>query len=71
MSSKVVSNPKLIGSNYLSWKRKIIDVFRSKNVWRLAKGDQTKLVNSKDLEIWEDRCDQVRGLIGQIVSNNL
>ena len=54
MSSKVVSNPKLIGSNYLSWKRKIIDVFRSKNVWRLAKGDQTKLVNSKDLEIWED-----------------
>ena len=49
----------------------MIDLLRSKNIWRLAKGDQTKLVNFKDLEIWEDRCDQVRGLIGQIVSDNL
>lgn len=53
----------LVGSIYLSWKRKMIDL----HLWRLAKGEQMKTTNANELEIWEDRCDQVRGLIVKTV----
>jgi len=34
MTSKVVFFPELVGSNNLAWKRKMIDVLRSKNLLR-------------------------------------
>ena len=43
----------------------MIDVQRSKNLWNLVKGEQTKPINAKELAICEYRCDQARGLIGQ------
>ena len=49
----------------------MIDVLRSKNLWRLVKGDQTKPTNVKDLEKWEDQIDKARGFIGKTISDNL
>ena len=71
MTSKVTSVLELVGSNYLAWKRKMIDVLRSKNLWRLVKGEHKKLIDAQALIKWEEKCDQARGLIGQMVSDSL
>ena len=71
MTSEVVYVPELVDSNYLAWKRKMIDVLRSKNLWRLVNGEHKNPTNAKDMVIWEEICDQERGLIGQIVSDSL
>ena len=71
MTLEVVLSPKLVGSNHLTWKRKIIDVLRRKNIWKLVNGEHKKPINVKDLVIWEERCDQERGIIGQTISNIL
>jgi hypothetical protein len=71
MNLEVVFVPKLVGSNYLAWKRKMIDVLRSKNLWRLVNGEHKKPTDAKDLVIWEEICDQARGLIGQMISYSL
>ena len=49
MTSKVAYVPKLVGSNYLSWKRKLIDVLRSKNIWRLVNGEHKTPTIDDDL----------------------
>ena len=49
----------------------MIDVLWSQNLQRLDKGDQTKPADVKDLAIWEDLCDQARGIIGQTISDSL
>ena len=49
----------------------MIDLLRSKNLWSLVNGEQKKPVDVKYLVIWEQRCDQARGLIGQMVSDSL
>ena len=71
MTLEVVSSPKLVGSNHLTWKKKIIDVLSRKNIWKLVNGEHKKPTNAKDLVIWEERCDQERGIIGQMISNIL
>ena len=64
MTSEVASIPELVGSNYLSWKRKMIDVLRSKNLWRLVNGEHKKPATANDLAIWEAKSDEAMGLIG-------
>jgi hypothetical protein len=49
MTSEVVYVHELVGSNYLTWKRKMIDVLRSKNLWRLVNGEHK---NPIVLKIW-------------------
>ena len=49
----------------------MIDVLRSRNLWRLVDGKQTKPTDVAELVIWEERYDQARGLIGQTVVDNL
>ena len=71
MTSKVAFVPKLVGSNYLAWKRKMIDVLRSKNLWRLVNGEHKTPTADDDLAIWEAKSDQARGLIGQTILNSL
>ena len=71
MTSEVASVPELVGLNYLAWKRKMIDVLRRKNLWRIVKDEHMKPVDAKDVAIWEDTCDQARGLIGQTVADSL
>ena len=71
MTSEVAFVPELVGPNYLAWKRKMIDVLRSKNLWRIVNDEHKKHVDAKDGAIWEDKCDQARGLIGQTVADSL
>ena len=71
MTSEVDSVPELVGSNYLAWKRKMIDVLKSKNIWRLANGEHKTAIVANDLTIWEAKSDQARGLIGQTIANGL
>ena len=71
MTSEVASVPEFVGPNSLAWKRKMIDVLRSKNLWRIVNDEHKKPVDSKDMSIWEDQCDQARGLIGQTIAYNL
>ena len=71
MTSEVASVPDLVGSNYLAWKRKMIDVLRSKNLWRLVNGEHKTIIAADDLAIWEAKSDQARGLIGQTIADSL
>ena len=64
MTSEVAYVLKLVGPNYLAWKRKMIDVLRSKNLWRIVNDEHKKPADAKDVAIWEDKCEQARGLIG-------
>ena len=71
MTSEVASVPELVGSNYLAWKRKIIDVLRNKNLWRLVNSEHKTPTTADDLAIWKAKSDQARGLIGQTVADSL
>jgi len=71
MTLEVASVPELVGPNYLAWKRKMIDVLKSKNLWRIVNGEHNKPVDAKYVAIWEEKCDQARGLIGQMVADSL
>jgi hypothetical protein len=53
MTLEVVYVPELVGSNYLAWKRKMINVLRTKSIWRLVNGEHKKSIDAKDLVIWE------------------
>ena len=46
MTSKVNFIPEFVGSDYLAWK-KIIDVLRSKNLWRFVNGEHKKPVDAQ------------------------
>ena len=71
MTSEVASIAELVGSNYLAWKRKMIDVLRSKNLWRLFNGEHKTPTVVDDLAIWEAKSDQERGLIGQTITDSI
>ena len=71
MTFEVAFVPELVGSNYLAWKRKMIDVLMSKNLWRLVNGEHKTPTTADDLTLWEAKSDQERGLIGQTVADSL
>ena len=71
MTFEVAFVPELVGSNYLASKRKIIDVLRSKNIWRLFNGEHKTPTATNDLAIWEAKSDQARGLIGETIADSL
>ena len=71
MTSEVAYVPELVGSNYLSWKRKMIDVLTSKKIWRLFNGEHKTPTTADDLDIWEPKSDQARGLISQTSVDSL
>ena len=58
MNSQIHNVPELVGPNYLQWKRKMIDVLRSRNLWRLVDGKQPKPTDADELVIWEERYNQ-------------
>ena len=53
MTSEVACVPEVVGHNYLAWKRKMIDVLRSKNLWRIVNDDHKKPVDAKDVAMWK------------------
>ena len=67
MTSEVASIPKLVALNYIALKIKMIDVIRSKNLWRLVNGGQKKPAYAQATITWEEKCDQARGIIGQMI----
>ena len=71
MNFEVAFVPELVGSNFLAWKRKMIDVLVSKNLWRLVNGEHKTPTATDDLTIWEAKGDQARGFIGQAVADSL
>jgi hypothetical protein len=71
MTSKLLYVPKLVGPNYIPWKKKLIDIIMSKNLSWLVTSEHKKPIDSKYLVIWEEGCDQARGLIGQTISDSL
>jgi hypothetical protein len=71
MKSKVVSIPKLIGTNYVSWKKNMIDILRGNNLWCIVNGDNKKPVDAKELVVWEKCCEYTRGLIGKTILDSL
>ena len=49
----------------------MIDVLGSKNLCRIVNDEHKKHVDAKDVAIWEDKCDQERGIIGQTVAYSI
>ena len=49
MALEVAFVPELVGPNYLAWKQKIINVLRSKNLWRLVNHEHKKLVDAQSV----------------------
>ena len=64
MALEVAFVPELVGPNYLAWKRKMIDVLRSKNLWRLVNGEYKNPADVQAMIKWEDKYDEAKGLIG-------
>ena len=48
----------------------MVYILRIKNLWFLFHSE-TKQINGKDLDTWEDRCDQARGLIIETIYDSL
>ena len=71
MTLEVAYVLELVGPNYLSWKRKMSDVLRSKNLLRLVNGEHKKPVYAQDVIKWEEKCDQSRGFISQTISDSI
>ena len=57
MTSEVAYVLEFVGSNYLAWKTKMIDVLKSKNIWRLVNGEHKKPTNAQAVIKWEEKCD--------------
>ena len=51
MTSEVAYIPEFVGPNYLAWKRKMIDVLRSKNLWRIVNDKHKKSADAKNVAI--------------------
>jgi len=71
MTSEIILIPNLIGTNYLVWKRKLINILKAKNLWRIINGARKKPTNAKYFVVWEKDCKHARGLIGQTILYNL
>ena len=57
MTLEVAFVPELVGPNYLALNIKMIDVLRSKNIWRLVNGEHKKPIDSQLVIKWEEKCD--------------
>ena len=61
----------LDSTNYFQWWSYIVDLLRSKGLYRIATGQETKPKNEDKAARWENRQDQARGLIGMSISPDL
>eukprot|EP00253_Pinus_taeda_P028662 PITA_28662 len=58
-------------TNYFQWWSYIVDLLRSKGLYRIASGQETKPQDEDKDAKWENRQDQARGLIGMSISRDL
>ena len=61
----------LTSSNYFSWKSRVEDVRRSRGLFRITSGKETKPTDDDKKIKWANRCDEARGLIGMSTSTDL
>jgi len=61
----------LDSTNYFQWLSYIEDLLRSKGLYKIAPGQETKPKYEDKAAKWENRQDQARGLIGMYISPDL
>ena len=61
----------LTSSKYLLWKYRMEDVLRSRGLFRITSGKETKPTDDDKKIKWENNSDEARGLIGILISTNL
>eukprot|EP00253_Pinus_taeda_P028273 PITA_28273 len=61
----------LDNTNYFQWWSYIVDLLRTKSLYRIASGQETKPKDEENSAKWENRQYQVRGLIGMSISPDL
>jgi len=61
----------LDSTNYFQWLSYIEDLLRSKGLYRMASGQETKPKDEEKAAKWENRQEQARGLIGMSISPDL
>eukprot|EP00253_Pinus_taeda_P028485 PITA_28485 len=61
----------LDSTNYFQWWSYIVDLLRSKGLYRIASDQETKLKDEEKASKWENRQDSARGLIGISISPDL
>ena len=61
----------LDNTNYFQWWSYIVDLLKSKGLYRIASGQETKPKDEDKVAKWENRQDQACGLIGMSISPDL
>ena len=61
----------LDSTNYFQWWSYIVDLLRSKGLYRIVLGQETKPKDEDKVAKWENREDQAHGLIGMCISGDL
>ena len=61
----------LDSTNYFQWLSYIVDLLRSKGLYRIASYQESKPKDEDKLAKWENKQDQARGLIGMYISPDL
>ena len=58
-------------TNYFEWLPHMVDILRSKGIYRIAIGQETKPFNGDKVTKWEYKQDQAQGLIGISIAQDL
>ena len=61
----------LNNTNYFQWLPHMVDILRSKGLYRIATGQETKPSDDDKVAKWENKQDQARGLIGMSIAQDL
>ena len=61
----------LNNTNYFQWLPHMVDILRSKGIYRIAIGQETKPTDGEKAAKWENKKDQAQGLIGMSISQDL
>ena len=61
----------LNNTNYFQWLHHLVDILRSKGLYRIATGQKTKTSDDDKVPKWESKQDQARELIGMFIAQDL
>ena len=61
----------LNSTNYFQWLPHMVDILRSKGLYKIATGQETKPFDDDKVPKWENKQDQARGLIGISIAQDL
>ena len=58
-------------TKYFQWLAHMVDLLRSKGLYRIATRQETKPTDGEKAAKWENKQDQARGLIGMSIAQDL